>query len=650
MNTNPKVLIVDDRNENLIVLEKILSDLNIQLIKALSGNEALAKTLDHDFALAILDVQMPHMDGYETAKYMRKSKKTNLLPIIFVSAVYSENDFIREGLEVGAVDFIIKPIIPEIIRNKVKVFLDIHTHQNEIIQSKSYIQSIIDNSLNAIIVTNSKALIQTINPTLCKLLKCDEKQILNQPICELFQLNINEYENNDVKNLMDFFLNPSLIKIKKIKKVENIKLFFIDKNGISIPISLSATPLYSNHNKIYRVLIEAKDIREVLKIEKIEKEKQIAIEANKAKTQFLANMSHEIRTPMNVILGFTELLLMNETDKEKSEMLNLIDKSSKHLLELINDILDLSKIESGKIDISKDPFILGELINNLFGMFKLIADKKKLNFEINSTSNLPETYIGDRMHIKQVLVNILGNAFKFTENGKVSLTTKFENNFLVFIISDTGIGIHKDKIKKIFDAFTQIKSLKKKVIKGTGLGLSISKNLVFLMGGDIDVQSKKDIGTTFTITIPVELSETKKFEGKSDIKLLINQLTHNLKILVAEDDPSNQELIKKHLTLFGYQCDYVKDGTQVLEYLNKKNYDLLLLDIRMPNLDGFSVLKQISKEKKLVNLNTIAITASIFETSDKLKQLGCLEVIYKPINKDHLLSSILKLEKNRHSI
>jgi signal transduction histidine kinase/CheY-like chemotaxis protein/HPt (histidine-containing phosphotransfer) domain-containing protein len=365
------------------------------------------------------------------------------------------------------------------------------------------------------------------------------------------------------------------------------------------------------------------------------------------KEQFMANMSHEIRTPMNAILGFTGLLHKTTLDPVQAEYLAAIKHSSSNLLNIINDILDFSKIEAGMLRIEKIPFSVDETIHTLRIMFEEKAREKRLGFEVMTDSRIPVTVFGDPMRLMQILVNLLNNAVKFTNHGSVKLHVQVEELRetqvkLLFKVKDTGVGIPADKQADVFERFNQGNAETTRKYGGTGLGLSIVKSLVSLQKGTIIFKSKEYAGTEFCVTIdyPVSQEPAKPFE---DIRTgQVKRFEKPYKVLVAEDNALNQKLTMALLQGFGLESKVVGDGALALEILGKESFDLVLMDIQMPVLDGYHATQRIRQELKL-ELPVIAMTAHSMEGElQKCMSFGMNDYISKPFKEEELYHIIRK--------
>jgi signal transduction histidine kinase/DNA-binding NarL/FixJ family response regulator len=378
----------------------------------------------------------------------------------------------------------------------------------------------------------------------------------------------------------------------------------------------------------------------------IEKGKQRAEQSEKFKEQFLANMSHEIRTPMNAVNGMTELLLEKKPRADQLTYLEAIRKSSDTLLHIINDILDLSKIEAGKMEMEQIDFSLKDTIEQVKQTLSFRAEEKGLQLITQINENIPDVLVGDPVRLNQILVNLGGNAIKFTEKGSVHFNVKkTAQNGIAFSIIDTGIGIPKDKMQQVFESFSQANTSDNRKFGGTGLGLSISKQLVELQGGKISVESEENAGTTFSFTLNYPAGSKEKLEQRILSEHKIDGSTLNgMRILIADDNEYNRIVAKDTLMLKAVvQIDEAENGEQVLEQLKNHNYDVILMDVQMPVIDGFEATKQIRNNFPAPKNNTpiIALTASVFRTDlDKCKRAGMNNYVPKPYKPWQLFGAI----------
>lgn len=523
-----KLLIVDDRRENLFALSSLLEDLKIQIFKCESGMDALNLMVDHEFALALIDVQMPEMNGFELAELIRGTERTKHVPIIFITAAKESPSFTFKGYESGAVDFLYKPVDPVVLKSKVQIFIELE----------------------------------------------EQRKLLKQQVQEL--------------------------------KV-------------------------------------AKDTAE---------------KANQLKSAFLANMSHEIRTPLGAIIGFADLLKMENPnlDEEAKEYLGIIERNGNVLLKLIDDILDLSKVEAGHMEPEALEFDPMQITKEVFETLREKAANRKNSLEISAVGRIPEKIVSDPTRLRQVLTNIIGNALKFTENGTVTVTTELvpETNqhpeMIAFDVQDTGIGMTREQTDRLFQNFIQADVTMTRRFGGTGLGLVLSKRLAQLMGGDIRItDSEPGKGSTFRITVATRLTDAVRDENRSlyqaqndsSVRPMYRENSLAEKsVLLVEDSADNQLLIKNILNDSGAKVEIAGNGKEGIEKALGGSYDVVLMDIQMPLMDGLEATTQL--RGKHYSKPIIALTANAMSTErEKYAKAGFDEYLMKPINLHELVDKVV---------
>ncbi len=416
--------------------------------------------------------------------------------------------------------------------------------------------------------------------------------------------------------------------------------------------------LKSTNDALVREVNEREKAEQALrKSEKDLKEaKEIAESANMAKTEFLANMSHEIRTPMNAIIGFSNLLNGKINDPQQKGYIDAIISSGKSLLNIINDILDLSKIEAGKMELKYEPvnpFILFKEVEKIFS-YKI--QEKGLEFIIDIEDELPGSLILDEVRLRQVLINLVGNAVKFTSSGfvRISVRKKFREDDrskidLLFAVEDTGIGIPADQQELIFESFRQQSGLSSRKYGGTGLGLAITKRLVQMMGGSIRVDSEPAKGTVFEVQIEnIAISSAATLKRKVASSIIKGIKFHNMSVLVVDDIEINRNLIKEYLSDFNIRIFEAKNGKEAVDLTRSKKPDLILMDLKMPVMDGYNAIKIIKDDELTAPIPIIALTASAMKGSkERAEGIGSEGFLTKPVSKPDLVIEIAKFAGNK---
>ena len=443
-----------------------------------------------------------------------------------------------------------------------------------------------------------------------------------------------------------FFATRNIVKpIKKITRNANK----IANGNLDVEFEDIDEKQKSN-NEIYSLQIALKKMLEQLNqthqlklmaIEaKFEQEKTEA-ESN-AKTQFLAKMSHEIRTPMNAIMGMSQMLLTENLSPKQQGYVRDIKVSSDALLIIINDILDLSKLKTGNLQLVPVNYKFSPFMKNVLSIASFMSKEKGLAFSFTSNGTMPNVLFGDDVRLRQILINVLSNAIKFTKEGCVKLHLENKDGSLIFSITDTGVGIKKEDLPNLFEPFRQLDERKNRTIKGTGLGLSITKNIIDLMGGSITVNSEYDKGSTFAIEIPIVNGNCETIAQEQPDGNTFKAPT--AKILVVDDNEINLHVASAILEFFDINCDTALSGTEALELVQKNQYDLVFLDHMMPEMDGVETTAHIrALGEKYMELPIIALTANaISGAKEFLISSGMSDFISKPIDKDHLQKILIK--------
>jgi len=444
---------------------------------------------------------------------------------------------------------------------------------------------------------------------------------------------------------------PLTIRDGKLTEVLFNGSVYKDERGKVIGVVVVARDI-TDHKRVEKELKEAKVNAEsatqiaVVAQSKAESATHIAEEAVRSKQQFLSNMSHEIRTPMNAIIGFTKVLLKSELDTKQREYLNAIKMSGDALTVLINDILDLAKVDAGKMIFEQIPFKMDASISAMIHLFETKIQEKNLLLIKEYDNKIPKVLIGDPVRLHQIILNLLSNAVKFTSNGKITMSVKLisedeEKVIIEFSVTDTGIGIPEDRLGHIFENFQQASSETARLYGGTGLGLAISKQLVESQGGSISVKSKLEEGSMFRFVLPFQKTDAEVELEK--VMNILNTRVQNIKVLVVEDIALNQLLMKTLLDDFGFKLEIADNGKTAIEKLQNNSYDIILMDLHMPEMSGFEATEYI---RNIMNsqIPIIALTADV--TTADLKRctaVGMNDYISKPLDENLLYGKILKL-------
>jgi len=534
MASTRKILIIDDNKANLFSLRKILEKLGIIIHTAISGYEGLDLSEKNHYSLVLLDIQMPEMDGFETLSRMRASAKNKYVPVILISAIFTEDQYKIKGIQTGAVDFIPKPVNPEILRAKIKILLELEEH----------------------------------------------KESLKTLVAEL------ETKNKQLKK-----------EITKRKKVEA-------------------------------------DLR---------KAKAKAEKTSEIKSQILVNMSHEIRTPVNSILGFADLIANTAIPKDdKERYVRYVSSSSQNLLFLIDEILDHSRIEAGEFKINTTPCRVSDILFELlesFNRIKTQLDKTEIDISIHQPKH--ELIIQtDPQRLRQVLVNLLSNAIKYTKKGQIDFGCEVHNDVIRFYVKDTGIGITSDEVENVFSRFIRVESQDSLQSQGTGLGLYIAQKIIQLMDGKIGVNSTFNKGSEFFFTIPYIPVDIKElYTPENSTEQIEDPDWSEFSLVIAEDEEMNFLFLQEALRATNVNILWAKNGQEAVDISLDKDPDLILMDVKMPDMNGFEAIKLIKDKKPGLN---IIIQTAFSKSDDELKKGGNLyeDVITKPINRNMLIKTI----------
>ena len=589
--------------------------------QALSGE--LATEITPGFEALVFKASRGIEDIYELT-YIRKDG-TRLPALVSVTALRDVKDVIIGYLLIGT-DNTARKLVEEEQKQSDQRLRD----------QQFYTRSLIESNIDALMTTDPAGIITDVNKQMEALTGCTRDELIGAPF-------------------KDCFTDPDRAEagIKRVlneKSVTDYELTARTRDGKQTVVSYNATTFYDRNRTLQGVFAAARDVTERKRVEhELQQAKATAESASRTKSDFLASMSHEIRTPMNAIMGIADLLAQTSLSAEQDKYVQIFRRSGDNLLNLINDILDLSKVEASQLELEQTSFSLGDHLEKVIEMVAPRAQEKNLTLTCEIAPSVSNDLVGDPTRLRQVLLNLLGNAIKFTQTGRVSLKVEPDQDYpltttLRFTVTDTGIGITKDKLAAVFERFTQADSSTTRRFGGSGLGLTISKRLVELMGGRIWVDSEVDQGSIFGFAVPFEIWGSANQPVNAPIGTGAEAPLRPLRILMAEDSPDNCTIALAYLEDTPYQIDVAETGLIACDMFTTGHYDLVLMDRQMPVMDGLTATRTLrawEKSNGRPPTPIIALTASALK-GDKETCLaaGCTAYLTKPIKQDVLLQAI----------
>jgi PAS domain S-box-containing protein len=660
------LVIEDDKNIRESIVD-LLETSNFKAIGAPNGAEGIrvAKEIIPD--LIICDVMMPIMDGYEVIDTIRKEPDLSEIPFIFLSAKSQKSDM-RRGMDLGADDYLTKPFKAQELFTAVETRIwRQETGKKVLIETQEELDKI-----NRQLLTISKAdipvsmiifdllgIVVHFSKGAERLLGYTAEEVVNRkPVSSFYVEEEIKTRSLEIGNLIGKPVDSGtgfLFEIPRLQSFESREWTFVRKDGSTFPVQLVVSPIKDKTETVTGFLAIAIDITERKAAEvALKYAKDQAELASKMKSQFLASMSHEIRTPMNAILGFSDILMNIINDPLPRNYLSTIISSGRTLMSLINDLLDLAKIEAGKMMLRPERVNLSMLINEVTQMFTADLRKKGIDIFVEFTGIVPDEMILDNIRTRQMIMNLLGNAVKFTHKGYVKVKVigqTYENAEdridLTILVEDTGIGIALEDQKTIFESFQQVHDKSTTQYGGTGLGLSITRRLAELMDGYITVTSRKGEGSLFSIRLPFVKVVTDELSPAKQVDGFVNQPGFKAAtILVVDDVRENLDLISGYVTGTKLNVITALNGQDGLVQASKFLPDLVLMDLRMPEMDGWEACKILKLDARLKNIPVVACTASLTGNENTISMFD--GILTKPVTKATLFELLRKFLPVEH--
>lgn len=669
MTQRANILLVDDQPKNLVALEAMLEDMDVNLVTAESGMKALKHLLDEEFAVVLLDVQMPEMDGFETARLIRQREKARDTPIIFVTALSRNESNVYRGYSLGAVDYLFKPIVPEILKSKVNVFVDLFRKTLELRQQTEEFASLsrrnqllLDSVAEGVIGVDSEGIATFANPAAAQMTAYPVDEIVGHDIHPL--LHPTDYTHRSGDSTDTCLLEASILSTRRRFVEDDV---FWTSRSVGFPVEYTTTPIVDSEGKQNGAVITFRDVTErraAAMAAENERRYREAEAANRAKDEFLAMLSHELRTPMTAILGWVRMLRMGDLDTESTETaVDAIERSTSLQAQLIEDILDVSRIVTGKMRLKKESVNLPRALRQAVETVRHTAEERQIRLQAEVDEEIPELQ-GDGGRLQQVFWNLLSNAIKFTpDGGEVVARLTRDGDDVVIQVRDSGQGIEPEFLPFVFERFRQANSTESRPHGGLGLGLAIVKHLAQLHGGTVTADSEGEgHGAVFTVRLPLEpnqenmQAETVPFgpakEKGAEEKQDHRDSLSGTRLLVVEDDSSIRRFLVAILGRTGAEITAVESVHDAFESLKEFSPDLIISDIAMPTEDGISLIRRIRShaDRALSTIPAIALTAfGRDQERRRILDAGFDRHLAKPIDPQDLVWAIRSLLAERRT-
>jgi PAS domain S-box-containing protein len=660
-----RILLVDDNRANLIALEAVLDPLGHELVKCSSGEEALRLLLSIDFALILLDVQMPGLDGFKTAQLIKERPKTRDVPIIFITALSRDSSHVFRGYSHGAVDYLLKPFDPDILRSKVSVFVELYQQKEKIQAQALLLREQERHALEKKAEERIRALVDAMPLCVWAVGAKGEAYYCNAVWTDFSGLDnahsrwfgIEAAHEDDLqkveRSIENAFCNGTLLETEvRLKRA---------KDGVYRWHLLRAVPELDAFGKVAGWIATATDIEEHkrgedARIKLLAQEKEARSEAetaNRMKDEFLATVSHELRTPLTAILGWTRIIRGGKLDAARFiRGLDVIERNGRAQAAIIDDILDVSRIIAGKLRLELDAIDLAAVVQAAMDTVRPAAEAKGILLEWKS--DLPDKrFTGDPDRLQQIVWNLLSNAIKFTpKGGRVAITTSQIESHVEIRVSDSGQGIAPEFLPHVFDRFRQADGTSTRRHGGLGLGLAIVRHLVELHGGTVHADSKGDgQGSEFTVCLPVRAvqvpaRETDRSTPAPALTPSIDLPLLGVSVLAVDDEADARELIATVLEQAGARAITVSTAEEALDVLTRDRPDVLLSDIGIPGSDGYSLMRRVRDLPTEMggSIPAAALTAySRAEDARRAFEAGFQRHVSKPVEPDVLVSQVAAL-------
>jgi len=643
-----KVLVVDDDFRTRVIARAALEAAGFEVTEAASGEEALAQLASYTPDLILLDVMMPVMDGFQTCRELRRHPVGFDIPVLMMTGL-DDPETIACAYRAGAIDFTLKPVQWLILPHRISFIIRSSRTTRALKESESRFRSIMDlTPAIAVQGYNLNGITTYWNKSSELLYGYTEEEALGKSLLELI---IPPAMRQDVRNAMTWMAESG-------QPIPPGELQLMRKDGSLVPV-FSGHALLCPPGREPELFCMDVDLTQLKHTEnELRKAKETAEAASLAKSNFLATMSHEIRTPLSALMGNIKLLAGTPLGSQQQEYLNDSMAASRILLQVINDVLDYSKIEAGKIDLQNEPFSIAALGRQMVRIFAPGARQKGLSLSLVLHDGLPDYISGDHLRISQIIANLLSNAIKFTRQGSVTLEMSCDQGLesklaepyeLVITVRDTGIGISEDQQDKIFENFSQLENFGTRQYSGTGLGLSICRRLTQLMGGSITLSSQPGQGSVFQVSLPAVVCEApQQMEHEQDSPVTPRT------ILLADDDALGRSVMTSLLECKGHRVTAVENGLQLLDLLPGNTFDIVLTDISMPDIDGIEVTKIIRSGKRPgvdPMIPIIAMTAHAFSRDRELfLAAGVDGFAAKPVDLEMLLQQIEQICSSKQNL